>query len=50
MIHRFPIPGTLAPGNHILAISVHDTEAPSSDLRLGGVALVEAEKAFPPEK
>ena len=41
VVHRFPIPGTLEPGKHLLAISVHNTEKASSDLRLGGVTLVE---------
>ena len=50
VIHRFPIPGTLAPGDHLLAISVHNTELPSSDLRIGGVTLVEtAEEQKPPQ-
>ncbi|MGH8245426.1 MAG: hypothetical protein ACREUU_03235, partial [Gammaproteobacteria bacterium] len=42
VIHRFPIRGTLAPGTHLLAISLHNTELPSSDLRIGGITLVEA--------
>jgi hypothetical protein len=41
VLHRFPIPGTLAPGLHILAVSVHNTALASSDLILGGVTLVE---------
>jgi tetratricopeptide (TPR) repeat protein len=41
VIHRFPIPGTLAAGDHILAVSVHNTAQPSSDLYLGGVTLAE---------
>ena len=50
VIHRFPIPGTLAPGPHLLAISVHNTELPSSDLRLGGITLVQtAEELKPPQ-
>ena len=44
VIHRFPIPGALAPGQHLLAISVHNTELPSSDLRVGGITLVETAK------
>ena len=40
VVHRYPIPGELAPGPHVLAISVHNTAQPSSDLRLGGVTLV----------
>ena len=42
LVHRFPIPGTLAAGDHLLAISVHNTTQPSSDLYLGGVTLLEA--------
>ena len=41
VVHRFPIPGTLAARPHTLAISVHNTAKPSSNLRLGGVTLVE---------
>ena len=43
--HRLPIPGTLAPGPHTLAISVHNISGASSDLYLGGVTLVEIEPA-----
>jgi hypothetical protein len=43
IVHRFPIAGTLRPGSHILAISVHNTSQPSADLRLGGVTLKQAE-------
>ncbi len=43
--HRFPIPGSLSAGEHTLAISVHNTALPSSDLRLGGVTIVEVELA-----
>ncbi len=50
VVHRFQIPGTLEPGEHILAISVHNTELPSSDLRLGGITLVETgAEAKPPQ-
>jgi hypothetical protein len=42
-LRQIPLPGTLAPGAHTLAISVHNTAQPSSDLRLGGVTLVELE-------
>jgi len=45
VIHRYPIPGDLPAGPHILAISVHNTAQPSSDLRLGGVSLVEVKAA-----
>ena len=41
VVHTFPIPSTLKPGEHVLAISVHNTEKASSDLRLGGITLVE---------
>ena len=34
---------TLPAGEHVLAISLHNTEAPSSDLRIGRIALVEVE-------
>jgi hypothetical protein len=34
---------TLPPGEHVLAISLHNTERPSSDLRIGGITLVEVE-------
>ena len=44
-VHRFPIPGTLAAGEHLLVISIHNTAQPSSDLRLGGVTLVETKPA-----
>ncbi len=41
IVQSLPIPGTLAPGPHILAISVHNTPGTgSNDLRLGGVTLV----------
>ena len=30
-------------GEHVLAISLHNTEAPSSDLRIGGITMVEVE-------
>ncbi len=42
----YPIPlkgVTLPPGEHILAISLHNTKAPSSDLRIGGISLVALE-------
>ena len=41
---RIPLAGvTLSPGEHVLAISVHNTENPSSDLRIGAISLVEVE-------
>ncbi len=45
---RYRIPlriGNLPAGEHILAISLHNTEAPSSDLRIGGISLVEVNTA-----
>ena len=45
MVHRLPIPGTLAPGPHTLAISVHNTAGGSADGYLGGVTLVEVDPA-----
>ena len=50
VVHRFPFPGTLEPGKHLLAISVHNTEKASSDLRLGGVTLVETGAEAKPEQ
>ena len=47
VVHRFPVPGTLAAGSHVLAISVHNTGKASTDLRLGGVMLVEVEAPAP---
>ncbi len=41
VVQRFPVPGTLAAGKHLVAISVHNTAQPSTDLRLGGVTLLE---------
>ena len=37
---QFPIAGSLAPGPHLLAISLHNTANASSDLLLGGIKLV----------
>ena len=37
------LPGELPPGDHILAISLHNYGSDSSDLRLGHVTLVELE-------
>ena len=31
----------MEPGEHVLAISLHNTAPPSTDLRLGGITLVE---------
>ena len=36
---------TLPAGEHVLSISLHNTEAPSSDLRIGRITLVEVEAA-----
>ena len=42
--YSFPLKGiTLPPGEHTLAISVHNTKSRSSDLRIGGITLVEVE-------
>jgi hypothetical protein len=43
VIHRFPLPSTLEPGEHVLALSVHNAAPTSSDLRLGAITLVEVE-------
>ena len=46
MRHRIPLEGiTLPPGKHILAISLHNHSTPSSDLRIGGITLVEIEES-----
>ena len=43
-VYRLPLDDvTLPPGEHVLAISLHNTEVPSSDLRIGGITLVEVE-------
>jgi len=43
-VFRLPLEGlTLPAGEHVLAISLHNTETPSSDLRIGGITLVEVE-------
>ena len=43
-IFRFPLDDfTLPPGEHVLAISLHNTERPSSDLSIGAISLVETE-------
>ena len=38
-VHRYQIPGTLEAGEHVLAISLHNGAADSSDLRLARVSL-----------
>ena len=39
---RIPlVDATLEPGEHLLAISLHNPAEPSSDLRIGGISLVE---------
>jgi tetratricopeptide (TPR) repeat protein len=40
-VHRFAIPETLEPGEHLFAISLHNASPPSSDLHIGGMTLVE---------
>ena len=41
VVNRLKLDGvTLDPGEHVLAISVHNPAKPSSDLRLGGVTLL----------
>ncbi len=48
-VFRLPLEGfTLAPGEHVLAISLHNTEEPSSDLRIGAITLVEVEEVEEP--
>ena len=43
-VFRIPLEGvTLPAGEHVLAISLHNHKAPSSDLRIGGITLVEVE-------
>jgi Flp pilus assembly protein TadD len=37
---RLPLPDSLSPGAHLIAISLHNTERNSTDLRLAGVTLV----------
>ncbi|MFN0126301.1 MAG: hypothetical protein ACKV19_06405 [Verrucomicrobiales bacterium] len=41
VVQRFPIPGSLPAGPHLLAISVHNAPQTCSDLRLEVVTLVE---------
>ena len=40
--NRYPItvPGTFPAGEHVLAISLHNTAKPSSDLRIAGITLI----------
>lgn len=41
-VFRLPLSDlVLPPGNHLLAISLHNPAEPSSDLRIGGISLVE---------
>jgi hypothetical protein len=43
-VFRLPLGAfSLPAGEHVLAISLHNTERPSSDLRIGGITLVEVE-------
>ncbi|MEZ5327964.1 MAG: tetratricopeptide repeat protein [Verrucomicrobiales bacterium] len=43
--YRIPLEGlTLPAGEHLLAISLHNLKDPSSDLRIGGITLVEVEE------
>ncbi len=41
-VYRIPLPGALPAGDHVLAISLHNPENASSDLRIGGITLVES--------
>jgi len=41
LTYAFFLSGSIEPGEHILAISVHNATPPSSDLRIGGITLVE---------
>lgn len=43
-IRRFAIPGRLPAGDHVLAISLHNREGGSSDLRIAEVSLLERVK------
>lgn len=49
-VFAIPLEGELEAGEHILAISLHNTAAPSSDLRIGGITLVEVKVEVPEEK
>jgi hypothetical protein len=43
-VFRFPLKDFVLPaGEHVLAISLHNTEAPSSDLSIGAISLVKVE-------
>jgi serine/threonine protein kinase/tetratricopeptide (TPR) repeat protein len=43
-VYRLPLEDlTLPPGEHVLAISLHNHAEPVSDLRIGGITLVEVE-------
>jgi serine/threonine protein kinase/tetratricopeptide (TPR) repeat protein len=50
ILRSFKVPGPLPAGDHILALSVHNSAQPSSDLRLGGVTLVEVAAEDSPTK
>jgi hypothetical protein len=48
---RIPLLGvSLAPGEHVLAISLHNQAPPSADLRIAGITLVELQAAPSPNK
>ncbi len=50
-VQRIPLPGvTLPAGEHVLAISLHNPVTPSSDLRIGGITLVQVEADPVPKK
>ncbi len=42
-VFRVPIRGELPAGQHVLAVSLHNTKGASSDLRIGGISLLEIE-------
>jgi hypothetical protein len=42
-VHRLPIGKQLAPGRHVLAISLHNVKDDGLDLRIGDISLVELE-------
>ncbi len=43
-VHRIPLRGGIASGEHVLAISLHNQSNSSSDLRIGGISLVAVEE------
>jgi serine/threonine protein kinase/Leucine-rich repeat (LRR) protein len=50
-MQRIPLAGVSLPaGQHVMAISLHNPPKPSSDLRIGGITLVEVEVAPSPIK